>query len=138
MGNPGVSSSSNANTQAITNGMQLLFVLRNASFNITSDQQFTKVFNGTTWDPQFIIANQVSGASGGSPAGGIFSAPSKGGSAIVATGQSWTGLTGAATHVNATVQATGVTFTSVPYFSLTTASTAVLNADLFIYGFSYD
>ena len=70
--NPGVASSSNANTTPIINGLQLLWIIRSANFGITTDQVFTKCFTGNSWDPINIIANWVSGASGGSPAGGVF------------------------------------------------------------------
>lgn len=136
--NPGVASSSNANRISIVDGLQLLFILKNANLNFVGDQIFTQVFTGLTWDPQFITAVWLSGTPTGSPAGGIFSLPNKGGSAIVSTGQSYSGLTGANTHVNLTVQATTTTFIAAPYFNLSTASTTPLFADVRIYGFCYD
>lgn len=137
MANLGPSSASSPNIPVI-NGVQLLFVLRNANFAISTDQQFTRVFSGNTWDPFFITANQTSGAFSGTCAGGIFTLPSKGGSAIVAVGQSWAAMTGAFTHVNATIQAATTTFTTTPYLSLTTPNGAPLTGDVFIFGVCYD
>lgn len=140
MSNPGPAITTSPNSQAIlnSNGFQLLFVLRGADMQSTNDQQFTKVFDGVTWDPQFITANRVSGAFNTACAGGIFTLPAKGGNAIVAVGQSYAGLTGANTHVNCTVQASTTTFSAIPYFSLTTGNAILLTADIFIYGMCYD
>lgn len=136
--NPGPSNVASNNHPLIIKGVQLLFVLRNANMQLTTDQIFSKVFTGNTWDPYFITANWVSGAFSSACAGGIFSLPSKGGSAIVATGQSYSALTGATTHTSCTIQANNVTFTSVPILSLTTGNSASLFADFFIYGACYD
>lgn len=135
MSNLGPASASSPN---INSGLQLLFVLRDANLATTQDQIFTRVFSGLTWDPFFITAVWKSGAFNTACLGGIFNQPSKGGSAIVAVGQSYAGLTGATTHVNATIQASTTTFTQTPYFSLSTANSAALTADLYIYGVSYD
>jgi hypothetical protein len=133
--NPGPSSQVTNNTQ---NAPVLLFVLRGCDLTTLGDQIFTRVFSGLTWDPYFITVNQTSGAVAGSPAGGMFTLPGKGGSAIVSTGQSYSGLSGARTHVNCTIQASTTTFTTTPFFNLTTTSTASCIADIFIYGVCYD
>ena len=118
---------------------QRLFQLLSANMAITTDQQFTKLFSGTLWDPQFIVADYVSGAFSVACAGGIFSGANKTGSAIVSTGQSWSSLaSGPNTQVNATVQANITTFNVTPFFSLTTGNTGALVANLYIYGFCFD
>lgn len=116
------------------NPYTLLFILRNANMQLNTDQQFTKMFVGTLWDPAYIVANRKTGAFSVACAGGIFSAASKGGSAIVATNQSYSTLTGANTQTHPTIQANNVTFSIVPYLSLTTGNSAALTADFFIYG----
>jgi len=139
MANPGAATSSTVNTVATYNGLQLLFVLANANLAISNqDQQFTRVFTGLTWDPQYITAVWKSGAAAGSPTGGIYPSPSRGGTGIVSSTQSYNGLTGAFTHVNCLIQATTTTFTSVPYFNVNAASSSALVADFRIYGFCYD
>lgn len=138
MSNPGPAVAQTANSFSVINAMQLLFILRGANFQITQDQQFNKIFTGTTLDPQYITANWISGAYATSCLGGIFTLPGKGGSAIVSVGQSYSGLTGANTHVNATIQASTTTFTTTPFLSLSTANGGILTADVFIYGFCYD
>lgn len=138
--NPGPSSIISTNPQGLlnNNGIQLLFMLRGANLQLTSDQQFAKMFNGLTWDPYFIVANWISGAYSTSCLGGIFTGAGKTGSAIVSTGQSYSGLTGAFTHTNCTIQASTTTFTAIPYLSLSTGNTGGLIADFFIYGACYD
>jgi hypothetical protein len=138
MANPGVASSLNVNTQAVMNGIRLLFVLRSANMQLTADQIFTRRFFGAAWDPTFITAVWTSGAFSGACAGGIYSAASKGGSAIVASAQSYSGLTGALTQTNCTVLAATTTFLDTPFLSLTTGNGAALTADIRIYGVVYD
>lgn len=138
MVNPGASTTSTANTIASNNTLQLLYILRSANLAITTDQKFTKVFTGNLWDPQFIIANWTGGAYSTSCLGGIFSAASKGGSAIVSTSQSYSNLTGATTQQNLTVQTSTTTFNVTPYFSLSTANSGTLFADIFIFGVCLD
>jgi len=136
--NPGPAIQGQLNQPLVISPVQLLFVLPNANFAITTDQKFTRAFTGTTWDPLFITANQVSGAYSTACLGGIFTAPSKGGTAIVSVGQSYSAMTGSNTHQQLTVQATTVTFTTDPYFSLSTANSAALFGDIFIWGVCYD
>jgi hypothetical protein len=118
--------------------MQRLFVLRNANFQLTTDQPFTQIFQGTLWDPQTIVANWKSGAFSVSCTGGIYMGAGKTGTIVSPTGTSYGGLTGANTQVNAAVAAFTTTFTGVPILSLTQANGAALTADIFIYGFCLD
>lgn len=113
-----------------------LFVLRNANMQSTADQQFTKAGNFTTYVPRRILAKRVSGGTSVACAGGIYTAASKGGDALVAVGQSWVALTGAGKMVDSTIAAVALTdsHTQTPYLSLTTGSTAAATADLFIFG----
>ena len=139
--NLGPSITQTKNYQPILNlsrGSQLLFELKDANLRTTQDQQFIRTFNGLTWDPFHITAVWKSGAYNTACLGGLFTLAGKGGSAIVATSQSYSGLTGALTHVNLTIQAGSTTFVETPYFSLSTANSADLTADLYIWGVSYD
>lgn len=139
MANPGTATTSTTNTVATYNGLQLLFILPFANMAIAAqDQQFTRVFGGTTWDPQFITAIWKAGAFATACTSGIFTLPGKGGNAIVATSQSYSALTGANTHTNCVIQASTTTFTATPFLNLTTANSGTLVAEFRIYGFSYD
>lgn len=112
---------------------QKLFSISAADMELTTDQQFTKLFTGTLWIPTQIVAVRASGAFGSACAGGIYTAASKAGTAIVAAGQSWAALTGANTTVLATL-ATQAGQTATPYLSLTTGNTGALTATIYIYG----
>lgn len=119
---------------------QLLFVLRAADMQITTDQQFTKWFEGTTYSITDIRARRVSGGASVACLGGIYTAASKGGSALVAATQSWLGLSGSGKIARATLEALVETDaqTATPYLSLSTGSTAACGADIFIYGVILD
>ena len=119
---------------------QQLFVIRAANMQSTADQAFTKVTGGTTYAITHVVAKRVSGGATVVCAGGIYTAASKAGDALVATAQSWIGLSGANTGVLATVAsvATSTTETATPFLSLTTGSTAACTADIFIFGVIID
>jgi len=119
--------------------MTSLFQLRGADLQITTDQIFTKKFQGSKYKITEILAARVSGAASVACAGGIYSAAAKGGSAIVAAGQDWVSLA-SGVIVKATLAALTNTdiLTTTPYLSLTTGSTAACTADLFIMGYPLD
>jgi len=117
---------------------QRLFVLRGANMAITTDQPFTKIFQGTKWDPQTIVANWVSGAFNTACAGGIYIGASKSGTVVSPATQSYAALTGANTQANCAIQAFSTTFSTTPILSLTTGNTGALTCDIFIYGFVLD
>ena len=112
-----------------------LFVLRSANMTLTTDQPFIACGVFTKWIPTSIVAILKTGAFGTACAGGIYNAASKGGTAIVAAGQSWANLTATNKIVVATLAAgTTDAFIILPILSLTTGNTGALTADLFVYG----
>ena len=125
--------------QPTANLQQLLFVLRGANMHITTDQAFTKVFTGTNYVVTSVIAARKTGAASVTCAGGVYTAASKGGDALVAATQSWVTLA-ANIIVNATLAAVAGTAieSATPYLSLTTGSTAACTADVFIFGVCID
>lgn len=114
-----------------------LFVIRDADMQSTSDRIFEKTFRGTNYIITNVLAVRKSGGTSVACAGGIYTASGKGGTALVANTQDWVSLTGAGKAVKATLASAANTDTqsAVPYFSLTTGSTAAATADIFIYGF---
>jgi hypothetical protein len=124
-----------ASSFAAINAMQLLFVLRSANLQVTTDQQFQKIFGGSAYQVSQIIARQRTGAASVLCAGGIYDAASKGGNIIAAAAQSWVTL---ASGIIVTVPVASLLQTTLlsatPYFSLTTASTAACTADVYIFG----
>lgn len=124
---------------ASANSSQLLFVIRSANMQITTDQAFTKVFSGTKYRIQDIVAVRKTGAASVACLGGIYDAASKGGNAVVAAAQSWVTL---ATAINVVPSLAAVVATTVLnpslYMSLTTGSTAACTADVFVFGYIVD
>lgn len=105
------------------------------------DQPF-KWFVGPTQSYQLtkIVARNASRSFGsGSAAGGIYTAAAKGGSAVVAANQAYTGLTNSSgTHTLTLTLVSGVgdtdTYVNSPlFFSLTTADGTAGHLDLFAY-----
>ena len=114
---------------------QLLFKLLAANMQSTADQAFAKIYGGSAYEISSIVARQRSGAASVVCAGGVYDAAAKGGNAVVAAGQSWVTLANGII-VTATLAAlTGTTLlANTPFLSLTTGSTAVCTADLYIFG----
>lgn len=120
---------------------QVLFKLVAADFNVTTDQQFIPIggvpINNyritrirATLTPTSTTTNLTTAA------GGIYTAASKGGSAIVASGQAYTALASLATGLDLTIAAAGLQpLTTTPYLSLTTGQGAASTVDLYILGF---
>lgn len=120
---------------------QVLFKLVAADFNVTTDQQFIPIggvpINNyritrirATLTPTSTTTNLTTAA------GGIYTAASKGGSAIVASDQAYTALASLATGLDLTIAAAGLQpLTTTPYLSLTTGQGAASTVDLYILGF---
>lgn len=120
---------------------QLLFKISAADMAVTTDQAMTKIFSGTKWTATRIFALRASGAYNTACLGGVYTAATKGGSAIVAATQTYAGLTGAAKMVDLTLAAllgTDVQSAAVIYVALTTANSAALTADFYVYGVVLD
>lgn len=113
-----------------------LFVLRSANLQSTADQAFVKQRGFTLYMPRRICARVRTGGATVACAGGIYTAASKGGDALVAVGQSWVTLSAAGKSLDATIAAVALsdTHSQTPYLSLTTGSTAACTADIFIFG----
>jgi len=117
-----------------------LFALRTANFQSTSDQTFTRHGGFTSYRITQVKAVTRSGGSTVACSGGIYTAAAKSGTALVAAGQSWLGLSAIGKMVDATVAGVNVTDvqTATPILSLTTGSTAAATADVFLYGYIMD
>lgn len=121
------------------NTQQTLFVLRAADMTLTTDQAFVKQGTFTNYVVTGVIGVRKSGALGVACAGGIYSAATKGGDAILAAVQSWATLTGAATATLGSVaNLISKVETATPILSLTTGNTGALTADLFVVGVVVD
>jgi hypothetical protein len=120
------------------NSEQLLFLGRGLDFQLNTDQALSKQFSGTNFLVTRVVAVRKSGAGSVACAGGVYSATAKGGSAVVASTQSWIALD-SGILVNATLAAiTAVLSAGTMYLSLTTGSTAAVTADVFVFGIIVD
>jgi hypothetical protein len=115
---------------------QLLFRLIGANMNVTTDQALVPYL----WTPgqNYLIKRiRVVNASLSLTlaAGGIYTAASKAGNAIVAAAQAYSALTGATIGLDATIAAVGNGLQTVtPILSLTTAQGAAATADFYVFG----
>lgn len=113
----------------------LLFVLKGANMQLTTDQAMTKVFAGTAYNVTNIIARQRTGACSVACAGGIYDTAAKGGNAVVAATQNWVTLA-SGVIVSAALAALNATtlLANSLLLSLTTGSTAACTADIYVFG----
>ena len=117
----------------------LLGSLIAANFNSTTDQIITIFDNPAKYIVRRIIVTNAS-TSLTTAAGGVYTAASKGGTAIVAAAQAYTSLTASTLFLDLTLSATGNASTTVKssipnlYLSLTTAQGAAATADVYVYG----
>lgn len=119
---------------------QLLFVLRSADMTLTTDQVFTRIFAGFSYQITSVVACRRTGAFSVACLGGIYTGAGKTGDAMVAAAQSWAALTGANKIATATLAAlVGTNLESAtPFLSLTTGNSAAMLTDIFIYGTCLD
>jgi hypothetical protein len=103
---------------------------------ISADQPFQQMYNGTAYAITGIIARQRSGGSTITCLGGIYDGPNKTGNIIVAPTQSWLALS-SGVIVNAVLASlTGnQTLANTPILSLLTPSIGACSCDMYVYGF---
>lgn len=117
----------------------LLGSLIAANFNSTADQQITIFSNPSKYIIRRIVVTNAS-TSLSTAAGGIYTAVSKGGTAVVASSQVYTTLTGSTLFLDLTLSVSGsaniTVKSSIPnlYLSLTTAQGTAATADVYVYG----
>jgi hypothetical protein len=117
----------------------LLGKLIAANMNVTTDQQITMFSNPSKFVLRRIVVTNAS-TSLSTAAGGIYTAVSKGGTAVVAASQAYSTLTTSALFLDLTLNTAGnaniTVKSSVPnlYLSLTTAQGGAATADVYVYG----
>lgn len=114
-----------------------LFRLVGADMNSTADQAFTKMFEFSRFIPLQIIATNAS-----TPillsTGGIYTATAKGGIAVVAASQAWTGLTSTTKAVIPAISQAGLgLLTTNLYLSLTTPMGSAATCDMSVMGVAW-
>ncbi len=119
----------------------LLGILLAANFNSTGDQIITfPLASNLKYRVRRITTCNTTVNGMSTAAGGFYTAPAKGGSAIVAAGQVYTGLTNPLTALDLTIALPNIILPAgTPlYFSLTTPQGAAAHADHYVYGDVYD
>jgi hypothetical protein len=112
----------------------MLGSLLGANLNSTADQAIPIAA------AKYVIRRIVVTNASGTPTlavGGVYTAASKGGSAVVAATQAFSGLTGGTVSLDLTIAAAGigVALTAAQLFlSLTTAQGSAMTADLYVFG----
>ena len=125
--------------------LRVIAKLLGANMNVTTDQALAlQISNAdnlvTTYAGNFILDKIVvtnASISLTTAVGGVYTAASKGGTAVVAAGQVYTALTASTKFVALTLAnsaLTNVLNLSNLYFSLTTAQGAAATADIYVYG----
>lgn len=113
----------------------LLFALEGADLDTTADQVFTKIFDFDDYIPVRVIAVDAS-TPVSAATGGIYTEASKGGAAIVAASQAWSGLTSPSKVVYPAIPAAGMAkHSATPFLSLTTPMGAPATCNFYILGF---
>lgn len=111
-----------------------LFRLIGADMNSTTDQALVPAMNFSKYIPILVLATNASTAILLST-GGIYTGASKGGTAIVAAAQAWTGLTSTTKVIYPSVAVAGqALFTGGLFLSLTAAMGAPGTADIYVMG----
>ena len=117
----------------------LLGSLIGANFDVTTDQQIVIFANPAKYILRRIVVTNAS-VSLSTAAGGIYTAVSKGGTAVVAASQTYSALTGSTLFLDLTLNTSGsaniTVKSSVPnlYFSLTTAQGSPATGDIYVFG----
>ena len=135
-----VENAQNAGFTVVNFGNSYIGRLLGANFNITTDQQIPLFIPSLArFRVTKITAENTSVNGMSTAAGGIYPAASKGGTALVAAGQAYTGLTNANTALDLTLAtAAAIQPAGTPLFlSLTTGQGAAALADIYVFGDVY-
>jgi hypothetical protein len=117
----------------------LLGKLISADMNSTDDQRIVMFSNPSKFILRRIVVTNAS-ISLTTAAGGVYTAASKGGTAVVASSQAYSSLSASTLFLDLTLSTTGSASTTVKssipnlYLSLTTAQGAAATADVYVYG----
>jgi hypothetical protein len=117
----------------------LLGKLISANMNSTDDQRIVMFSNPSKFILRRIVVTNAS-ISLTTAAGGVYTAASKGGTAVVASSQAYSSLSASTLFLDLTLSTSGSASTTVKssipnlYLSLTTAQGAAATADVYVYG----
>ena len=137
MANPGPSSTTTIHPSnlASNQAIRLLGVATGVSVNATGDQAVIAINNSTNYSVSNVVFTNAS-ISLSTAAAGLFTAPSAGGTGIVANA-ALSGLTAATVVSQRTVASTAIQSAQNLYLNVGTAQGAAATMDVYVYGYDF-
>ena len=137
MANPGPASTTTIHPQNVASNqaIRLLASATGVNVNATGDQAVMQIINSTSYSVSNVVFTDAS-TSLTTAAAGVFTAPSAGGTAIVANA-ALSALTGATVVSQRTVAATATQSGQNLYVNVGTAQGAAATMDVFVYGYDF-
>ena len=137
MANPGPASTTTIHPQNVASNqaIRLLASATGVNVNATGDQAVMQIINSTSYSVSNVVFTDAS-TSLTTAAAGVFTAPSAGGTAIVANA-ALSALTGATVVSQRTVASTAIQSGQNLYVNVGTAQGAAATMDVFVYGYDF-
>ena len=137
MPNPGPSSAVTIHPQNVASNeaIRLLAVATGVNVNATGDQAVLRIINAQNYSVSNVVFTNAS-ISLSSAAAGLFTAPSAGGTGIVANA-ALSALTGPTIVSQRTVASTATPVSQTLYLNVGTAQGAAATMDVYVYGYDF-
>ena len=137
MANPGPATTTTIHPQNVTSNqaIRLLAVATGVNVNATGDQAVLPIINSTNYSVSNVVFTNAS-TSLTTAAAGLFTAPSAGGTALVANA-ALTALTGSTVVSQRTVASTAIQSAQNLYLNVGTAQGAAATMDVYVYGYDF-
>lgn len=137
MANPGPSTTVTIHPQNVTSNqaIRLLAVATNVNVNATGDQAVLPIINSSNYSVSNVVFTNAS-TSLTTAAAGLFTAPSAGGTGIVANA-ALSALTSSSVVSQRTVASTATQSSQNLYLNVGTAQGAAATMDVYVYGYDF-
>ena len=137
MANPGPASTTTIHPQGVQSNqaIRLLAVATGVNVNATGDQAVMQIINSTNYSVSNVVFTNAS-TSLTTAAAGVITAPSAGGTALVANA-ALTALTGSTVVSQRTVASTATQTSQNLYLNVGTAQGAAATMDVYVYGYDF-
>ena len=137
MANPGPASVSTIHPQGLTSNqaIRLLAVATGVNVNATGDQAVLPIINSSNYSIANVVFTNAS-VSLSSAAAGLFTAPTAGGTGVVANA-ALSALTGPTVVSQRTVASTAIQSGQNLYLNVGTAQGAAATMDVYVYGYDF-
>jgi hypothetical protein len=137
MANPGPASAVTIHPQNVASNeaIRLLAVATGVNVNATGDQAVLRIINAQNYSVSNVVFTNAS-ISLSTAAAGLFTAPSAGGTGIVANA-ALSALTGSTIVSQRTVASTATPTSQILYLNVGTAQGAAATMDVYVYGYDF-